>query len=266
MVTQKFGFGGLETKALFALEEKEASLIRTTDLRKILKISKNHANKLVWQLVKKKRLKRIRKGVFLFAPLKAGPKGQWTEEGLLVVSEILKNKPYYVSFWTALHFYQLTEQLPIVVQTMITHRRRAFTAVSTKFEFITVKKIGEWREEKIGDKKFNIATLEQLLLDCLAHPEYSGGIEEACKGIWEARKRIDYKKLEELAQKAPDVVRRRLGYLLEKLGLKKIKLTMKSGGWRWLDLRGSKKYFEKNKKHGLLVNISEKDLLSWRES
>ncbi|PIN84917.1 MAG: hypothetical protein COV47_04910, partial [Candidatus Diapherotrites archaeon CG11_big_fil_rev_8_21_14_0_20_37_9] len=234
MVTQKYGFGELETRALFVLEQNDTALVRTSDLGRLLKISKNHANKLVWQLVKKKRLIRIRKGVYLFAPLKAGPKGEWTEEGLLVISELLKNKPYYVSFWTALNFYHLTEQVPLVVQTMITHRRRSFSAVGTKFEFITVKKLGEWREEKIGQKKIRIATIEQLLIDCLTHPEHGGGVEEACKGLWEARKRIDYKKLGDLAQKSPDVVQRRLGYLLEKLGLKKIKLSKKSSGWRWL--------------------------------
>lgn len=266
MVTQKYRFGELETKALFALEEKEASIVRISVLGRLLRISRNRANKLAWQLARKKRLIRIRKGVYLFAPLKAGPKGEWSEEALIVLSEILKDKPYYVSFWTALNFYHLTEQIPIVVQAVITHRRRPFNAVGAKFEFITVKKLGEWKEERTGNKAFRIATIEQLIIDCLTHPEYCGGIDEACKGLWEARKRIDYLKLKELAKKAPDVVQRRLGYLLEKLGLRKIKLRKKFSGWRWLDPGWSKKDYEKNEKWGLLANLSDNELLSWMES
>ena len=40
MVTKNFRFGELETRALFALEEAETSLITSSELAKILKISK----------------------------------------------------------------------------------------------------------------------------------------------------------------------------------------------------------------------------------
>jgi len=266
MITQSFRLGELETRALFALEEAEASLITSTELARILKISGNRANKLAWQLAKKKRLIRIRRGVYLFAPLKAGPKGYWSEESLALVSQLLKGKPYYISFWTALNHYGLTEQIPRVTQVAVMQRQRSFERLGSKFEFIKLKRLGEWREEKIAGKSVKMATTEQLIIDCLSHPEYCGGMEEVCKALWEARKKIDWKKLEALASQSNDAVRRRLGFLLELLGLHSLEVRVKFAGWRWLDPSGTKQIKAKSSKWGLLLNLTEKQLTEWRES
>ncbi|MFA5050185.1 MAG: type IV toxin-antitoxin system AbiEi family antitoxin [Candidatus Micrarchaeia archaeon] len=264
MVTKNFRFGELETKMLFALEEAEVSLITSAELAKMLKISKNRANKLVWQLVRKKRLLRIRKGVFLFAPMKAGPKGHWSEEAFVLLAQVMGNKPYYISFRTAMNYYELTEQIPWITQIVVTQRRRSFEAVGTKYEFIKVDELGKWQEESISGKRVKIATREQLILDCLAHPEYCGGIEEIAKALWNARNELDWGELRILVLKSKEVVWRRLGYLLELLKLPSLKIK-KLAGWRWLDPSDLKTIKGKSARWGLLLNITEKELLKWRE-
>ena len=265
MVTKNFRFGELETRALFTLEEAETSLITSVELAKILKISKNRANKLAWQLVRKKRLLRIRRGTYLFAPMKAGPNGYWSEEAFILISQIMKNEPYYISFRTAMNYYGFTEQIPWITQVVVTKRRRSFEAVGTQYEFIKFSKLGEWQEANIAGKLVKMATREQLIIDCLTHPKYGGGMKEVAKALWNARDEIDWKKLRDLALKSKDVVRRRLGYLCEmlKLYLPKIKETYV--GWRWLDPSNIKSTKRKLAKWGLLINLTEKELMEWKE-
>ncbi len=265
MVTQDFRFGSLETKLLFMLEEKEAITITTGEIAKSLGISKNHANKLAWQLAKKKRLLRFRKGIYLFAPMKSGPRGLWSEHSFIVADELLKNKPYYIGFWSALNHYGLTEQIPVVTQVVVTHRQRPFRFVGSKFEFIHVNKLGEWREENIANHRVKIATVEQLILDCLSSSKQGIGIELVSPALWTARKRIDWKKLASLALKSKDAARRRLGYLADLWRLP-LKLKVKPFGWRWLDAGAVKKTVGLSHKWGLKLNLTEKELKQWMES
>jgi len=266
MVKQNIRFGGLETRLLFKLEEAEASTVSASKIAALLGISKARANKLAWQLAGKKRLIRLRKGVYLFAPLKAGPRGLWSEHAFAILPEVMKGEDYYVGFATALNHYGLTEQIPWVAQVVVKRARRDFKAVQTRFEFIKLRHFGEWREEKIAGKSVRIATVEQLLADCASFPEYCGGAGGVCKALWEARRKVDWKKFEELALKSNDATRRRLGYLLELLGLKRVKLEKEFKGWRWLDPSGAKIAKGKSGKWGLWLNLTEKELTDWRES
>jgi predicted transcriptional regulator of viral defense system len=150
------------------------------------------------------------------------------------------------------------------VQIVTTNRQRAFSALQSRFEFVQVRRLGEWQEEEISGKKIRFATIEQLILDCLMFPEKSGGVKEACKAIWNAKKRIDWRKLEALALKSNDAARRRLGYISELLGIRKFKVK-RLVGWRWLDPSAPKKGLAKSLKFGLLLNVTEKELTEWRE-
>ncbi len=254
----------MELKALFALEENEAGVVVLAELAKKLRLTRVQAWKLASRLVRKKRLLRLKRGVYLFAPMKSGPKGLWTENAFTIVPKLMAGKGHYVSFWAALNHYGLTEQIPFAVQIVATSRQRKFEALQTRFEFIQVRRLGEWREEEIGGKPVRFATPEQLMIDCLALPENCGGVKEACKALWNARNKINWKRLEELASKSNDAIRRRLGYTSELLGIHRFK-PLKSVGWRWLDPSAPKKPMAKSEKWGLLLNVSEKELVEWRE-
>ena len=197
--------------------------------------------------------------------MKAGRQGLRTANGRIIVPKLMEGRDYYVSFWSAMNHYGLTEQIPITVQAVTTTRQRAFEGLQTRFEFIQVRRLGEWQEQEIGGNKIKFATIEQLVLDCLAFPEKSGGVKEACKMFWNAKKRLDWAKLEALASKSNDAVKRRLGYAAELLGIHEFK-SQKFAGWRWLDPSAPKKSFAKSKKWGLLLNVNEKELTEWRET
>lgn len=265
---KKIRLGDMELRALFALEEKGVGVITLLELRDTLRLSRKQGWDLASRLVRKKRLIRLKRGVYLFAPMKAGPRGLWTENALASVPKLMGPKAYYVayyvSFWACLNHYGLTEQVPLTVQIVTTSRQRPLEALQSRFEFIKVRRLGEWTEEEIGGERVRFATVEQLLIDCLTFPERGGGLKEACKALWEARRRIDLRKLEELAARSNDAVRRRLGYCFELLGMRWQK-PKKIIGWRWLDPSTPKKALAKSEKWGLLLNVSERELLEWRE-
>ena len=261
---KKLRLGAMELQALFALEESDARVVTLAELRSKLRLSRKQVWGLTSRLVRKKRLIRLKRGVYLFAPMKAGPRGLWTENALASVPKLMGGKTYYVGFWACLNHYGLTEQVPLTVQIVTTSRQRPLEALQARFEFIQVRHLGEWREEKIGDAVVKFATVEQLLIDCLTLPEKSGGMKEACKALWGARKTMDRKKLEALATRSNDAVRRRLGYLSELLGVHWPK-PKKPVGWRWLGPSAQKKVLAKSAKWGLLLNVSERELLELRE-
>lgn len=260
---RKTRLGSMELKTLFALEESEAGVVTLGELAGKSRLTKVQAWKLASRLVRKKRLIRLKRGTYLFAPMKAGPKGLWTENALAAVQTLMGRKEYYVGFWAALNHYGLTEQIPFSVQIVTTSRQRNFEALQTRFEFIRVRRLGEWKEGRAGGKNVRFAGIEQLIIDCLAMPEKSGGVKEACKALWNAKEMISWKKLEELASKSNDAVRRRLGYIS---GLLKVhKLTAgEFAGWRWLDPSSPRKILAKTDKWSLLLNVSEKELTEWK--
>lgn len=259
-------FGEMELNALFSLEEKGAGIVSFAQLRDEFKLSEISACKLASRLVRKKRLIRLKRGIYLFAPMKAGKEGHWSEDALTSIPLLMKEKEYYVSFWMALNHYGLTEQIPYTIQILTTRHQRSFDALQTHYELVQTNKLGEWREEKIGDKTVRMATIEQLLIDCMAKPRYCGGIKVVAQAVWEARKRIDWDKMDSLVSKSKDSVQRRYGYLCDLLKVHKFK-PQKPIGWRWLDpSRGKKEKITESKKWGLIVNVSDKTLTEWMES
>lgn len=261
---QKIRLGDMELEALFALEESEAGVLTIGDIAKRMRLSKEQAWKLASRLVRKNRLIRLKRGIYLFVPMKAGRKGLWTEDAFATIPKLMESKEYYIGFWSALSHYGLTEQIPVTVQVVTTSRQRTLEALQTRFEFTQVRRLGEWQDEMIGENTVRVATIEQLVLDCLSLPEKSGGVKEACKALWSARKKLDWKKLEALASSSSDAARRRLGYLSELLGMRKLK-PGEIVGWRWLDPSAHKKALGKSAKWGLLLNVSKEELIEWRE-
>jgi predicted transcriptional regulator of viral defense system len=165
----------------------------------------------------------------------------------------------------------MTEQVPHTVFVAITKRKRDVEYGPTTFKFVTLskKKFFGFTEEKIAGGKFNIATKEKTIVDCLAFPEYCGGLDEVVKGMWTAKDKLDFSKVLEYAKRINvSVVVRRLGYILSLLEIKDKVASeiacMEFKGFQWLDPLGPKKVLEYSKKYGLMINRTKKELTSWR--
>jgi predicted transcriptional regulator of viral defense system len=268
MVTKELMLGENELKLLFTLEKEGKGVFSIADAKRILGTSEASVWNVVYRLKRKARIEEIEKGKYLLIPARAGYKGLWSEVPFLLVPHLTDS--YYIGFWSALNYYGMTEQTPRTVFVAITKRKRDLEYGPTRFEFVTLSKgkFFGFIEEKAGGGKFNISSKEKTIVDCLLYPRYCGGIDEAVKGIWNARDELDFEKLLELSERITvNVVMRRLGYMLDLLRVEKSAseriASKKFPGFMWLDPLGPKKAIGYSAKYGLAINRTKAQLTGW---
>lgn len=260
---------GLQNRLLLTLAEKEISVFNFEDAKKILDASNSAVRHVLMNLTKKRRLQRIEQGKYLLIPEKAGTEGYWAEYPWVIVSHLIDT--YYVGFWTAMNFWDMTEQIPCTIFVVTTKRKRSLEYLKQRFEFITLseKKFFGFVEQKASNKEtFNISSREKTIVDGLMHSEYCGGMVEVTKAMWNSRKEVDWKIVLEMAEKVKiNVVLKRLGYLLSILNIEdieeKIKEKIKKYPYHYLDPTTSKNKIENSKEYGLYINRSKDELLAW---
>lgn len=255
---------------LSRLSEQGKNVFSIEDARDVLHINKRHLDNLLQSLVEKKWLERIEKGKYLIIPLEAGPGRKWSEEAFVVASHLVD--PYAVSFWSALNYWQFTEQISTTVFIETTKRKtdKMILGVPFKFVFLQKRKLFGLTDIWFDNKKVKITDKEKTIIDCLDHPKYCGGIIEAAKGLANGIETgIELKTLTDYAKRLNNsAVLKRLGYLSEILDLpvkdynKKWSKQMGSG-YSLLDPTGEKtgRY---NSKWNLRLNVSEEALTNWR--
>ena len=260
------GFGGMELRLIFALEQRKNQLFGIADAKRILGTSDATVWNVLKRLRRKKRVIRLQKGAYLFAPLRSGEDGLWTEDAFRVVPSLVKGG-YYVAFVSAMNYWGMTEQLPVVVYVALTRQKRGLEAAQAKYIFVKKRRLGDFVSVSFGGTMVNFSSIEQTILDGLSFPEYCTGIAGVSKAILFARKRMGWQKLVSLAKGDKSAVQRRLGYLLELLGFKKHakKLNGEFVGYSWLDPTGQKRDFEYSKKWGLKLNEKKRGLLEFME-
>jgi predicted transcriptional regulator of viral defense system len=192
MITQNIKLGANELKLLFTLEEENRSIFTINVAKQILGTSDSSVWNVIYRLKKKGRIEEIQKGKYLLIPARAGYDGSWYEVPNLIVPYIIDI--YYIGFWTALNYWGMTEQVPRVVFVATTQRKRDLEYGETRFEFITLakNKFFGFVEEKAAGGSFYISSREKTIVDCMLYPKYCGGLDEAFKGIWNARDKLDY--------------------------------------------------------------------------
>ncbi len=243
MYKQSISLGSKEVELLSTLEHEGKSVFSFAEAQNILRgTNRQVVRNMLSRLVKKGRVERIKKGVYILIPFR---QKLWSQHEFAAVPFFAK--AYYVSFWSAMRFWNLTEQLP----------RKVFTAVKTpiksrvfqnlEFQFIALspRYFFGFTEIEIESTKVNIATKEKAILDCLMHPEYCGGIGEVAKAIKFYWKEIDWKEMKKhLAKIKNSAVERRLFYCLDFLKLKNILKDLgkkEFSGFRLLDSSAPKK-------------------------
>jgi predicted transcriptional regulator of viral defense system len=130
--------------------------------------------------------------------------------------------PAYVSYWSALHFYGFTEQVPLRTLVATTKKKRPLNYRGFCFHFVTIqpKKFFGYRREQVGELPVMIADEAKAIVDSLDLLHYAGGIAEVAKALRAALSEgVEVPTLIEYAnQMGNKSLGSRLGYLLESLG------------------------------------------------
>jgi len=183
--------------------------------------SARQARKALSRLVKKGWIKHLRRGLYLLIPLEAGGEGNWSEDPLVIATQIVPEGA--VSYWTALHHWNMTEQIPrtTFVQTCNGNYLPETTILGVRYQFIRIKgeKFFGVLTQTSDGMHYRITDREKTLIDALDRPDLSGGILLIAQALT-STKTIDWNKLDSYLNRfGSGAIYKRLGYLVEYLNL-----------------------------------------------
>lgn len=207
-----------EARVLSSLAYNGKTIFTPDDVRKFVGETKDFLN----NLVRKRWILKIRRGVYVLAPFEAGERGAETFTMHSHVIASLLVKPYYIGYWSALNHHGLTDQTPPAVYIATTRPRHSRRILNTEFRFVTIpkRKMIGIEEVEIEGRKVSFSTPEKTIVDCLDHPEHCGGTEEVAKALYFAKDELDAKKITDFAGKLRNnAVVKRLGYISDAIGL-----------------------------------------------
>jgi predicted transcriptional regulator of viral defense system len=261
----KQGLSKREAVALTRLAGQNKTIVAISDIENSIGVSYDEAKKVANNLVKKQWLDRLTSGTYLIVPLAAGEHGKYTEHEFVIASHLAT--PMYISYWSALNYHGLTEQVPLTVFGATTDRvpEREIHDINYQFVTLTDAKFFGYESVAVGSQQVDIATVEKTLADCADHPEYCGGITELSKALSNAAN-ADYETLVEyLLRMNNGAAIKRIVYLADVHGLDIPRRTELADafttGYSKLDpTRGENGHHTSD--YRLLLNVAEKDLKS----
>lgn len=162
-------------------------------------------------------LERLERGKYLIVPFEAGPERQWTEDAYVLASYLID--PSAIAYWSALHHWNMTEQVPRVTYVQSTSRkftpRKEVLGIRFRFVKVASRKFFGLHRQHVDHKRYSVTDLERTLLDCLDRPDLAGGIPEVSKGLL-ASPNFDWNRIDEYLQRfGSGAVVKRLGFLVD---------------------------------------------------
>ena len=181
--------------------------------------SAHNARIAIHRLVKKEWIRKIEKGKYVLIPFEAGKARNWAVDSFLIAQALIH--PAVIAYWSAMHHWNWTEQIPRIVYVQTTKRKsvKRKNVFGVEYEFVTVQKNKFYGQQPFwrGETSLLITDKEKTLIDCADDPERAGGIDELLKAIRVSAREIDWVKLHAYARRFPNrAVMKRLGYLFEK--------------------------------------------------
>jgi predicted transcriptional regulator of viral defense system len=256
--------GPIETNIVARLTYEKKTIVTVEDLDRLFNLSPEDRKQVVFRLKKKKILSTIKRGVYAFSPLEAGPEGTGVDE-LLIPPLFFPQKKYYIGYSTMFNYYGFAEQLFQTVYVLNTTMRMERIICGISYKFIRIPENRMYGSEtiKVKDTNVNISSKERTLIDLLYFNKPVGGITSAVEVFTEIvkSKKCDIKKLVNYAACFPNITtRKRMGLILEEVGipdstLKPLIKSVEKTAVSSLD--GSRKG-TLNKKWRVIVNDSRK--------
>jgi predicted transcriptional regulator of viral defense system len=167
-------------------------------------------------------IERIERGRYLLLPLEAGPDRLWSESALVVASHLAQ--PGAVAYWSALHYWNLTEQVPRTV--FVQSPRRRYNAVlavgGVRYHFVQIssRRFFGLAERTVDGQPIRVTDPEKSIVDAVHRPELCGGTAQLAETLQAHWAELDWPRLDGyLARFGSGALYKRLGYLVEALDL-----------------------------------------------
>ncbi len=186
-------------------------------------ISEKYTPEALTLLKKNNWIESLRKGVYAFTP----ESGLFTPPHDFEIAQALVF-PSAISHWTAMHFHGLTQQTPNIIYSITPKSTNIPRKIySDVYRFIRVQPEYFFGFEKVWveEAQIQITDVERTLLDGLRQPQYCGNFAELLHAFKIGMSSdLDIEKIIQYALKLEKVVSKRLGYILQQLGVSTDKL------------------------------------------
>lgn len=231
------------------------------DIRANTDMSDEALKKFLYRLKKQGWIEQIERGKYMQLPLGAKKK-EYTVHEFAIGSMLVE--PHCIAYWSALHHYGFTEQIPSTVFVQTTsrkkHRRVEIFGIDYRIVRLVPEKFFGRTKERFESKTVNITNKEKTIIDCLDKPKHCGGLIEVIKGL--VKMDYDPVRLAKYAERIDNTgVIRRLGFLNDYYDLDIDVPPLDKGIRNYLLLdpimpQGG----EKNSKWRLTVNLGKEEL------
>lgn len=216
-MTEKYreGLGKKESFLISSLARGNRNIFTVEDVKAIIG---DAAKRTIYNLVKKKWILKLKRGLYVIVPLDIGVKGadSFAIHNFIIGSKLVE--PYYIGYWSALNYYGFSDQIPSTTFIATTKAKKKTEILQTTYLFVQVskRKFFGTVEIDIEGEKIRISDKNKTIADCLDHPDYCGGIDEIARSVYFSKEEIDLKKVKQCALKMGNLtILKRLGYILE---------------------------------------------------
>ena len=208
------------------------------DFVRITRKSSEYARVMLFRLKKEKLIYQIERGKYSLH-----------DDPMIFSSYIIV--PSYISFWTALRFYNLTEQLPRDIMIASPKSKKTINFQGTRISFFKSRHLWGYKRVRYLDFDIFVAEKEKCIIDCLLMKNVP--FDEIIKAL--RSREINTKKLTEYAIRTKNIALvKRLGFIMENLGLDfEDLLKHTDNNYIPLDMFGEKKG-TKDRKWKIIVN------------
>ncbi|OQA91029.1 MAG: hypothetical protein BWY26_01219 [Elusimicrobia bacterium ADurb.Bin231] len=216
----KINYSNLSKEEVYLISRSEYDnqKVITSEFVKRLFGSPKKAANILDILTRKGRLIQLRRGKYLLVPIKA-PNQRWTPNEFVAAALWIGDIPYYIGYFTAYNYWGFTEQMPQTVFVLNTRKNDKKLIGNIQYEALKIdeNKYFGVKRIKIEGQEVLISDKERTLVDFVYNP--IGSFDNISAVLKENINKIDLGKFIRYLIKFPVVsVRKRAGYLIEKIG------------------------------------------------
>ena len=216
------GIGAAYRAQLAVLNRAFGGPFSAADAATALGVDRAEASRILGYLASRRWLARVRRGLYVTAPLEAADPGDWRADPWLIALHVFA--PCYVGGWSACEHWGLTEQLfrELLVVTAHPQRRAHVRLQGSDFRVAARQPSAIFGTRPVwrGRERVDVSDPSRTIVDILDDPPIGGGIRhvaEAVREYFASEHRDDDRLLAYVERLGNRTVFKRLGFLVEQL-------------------------------------------------
>jgi predicted transcriptional regulator of viral defense system len=217
-INEKLTFSAKEIELLNRLEYEGREIYSREDITSFC-ADRQKADYLIRKLLKKRRLKKIIKNLYLFVPMKA-PRGEWSGNEYLIAKALARKAKYYIGYTSVFNTYGFTDQVSQLMHVVNDRYSLRKTIFGVRYKLIKVlpNRLYGLETRTINNEEVFFPKRERAVIDVFEFYD----VNKAYDILSSQMVKLEVPVLVEYIAQYPVMkIKRRLGYFLEKLGAKK---------------------------------------------